>query len=252
MSCKGKTCTVQHRNRDCMGGAVGKCIAELEAERDQLKEVNKRLSLDEARATDCLDEAQGCIHQLKAENKRLKSPRTFPIQGAARVPWEVAEQAYIGYVKMCGSCQTLERLGERGGFGVEEMDEFYPEWRSTTRRIADLQARAEAWKAVHVARKAMDDTNSPAINPSEAYISSEILYLKALETASQLDQQQARESSEPVPAIKTQTRNWVLDTLLNEWCIAADFDETEDAAVHLHELLNQAFNAGAEQEGGDS
>lgn len=65
--------------------------------------------------------------------------KTFPIQDYGRVPWEVAEQAYIGYVKQCGARQTLERLGERGGFGVEEMDDFFPEWRSTTQLIAKLR-----------------------------------------------------------------------------------------------------------------
>jgi hypothetical protein len=73
------------------------------------------------------------------------SEKTFPIQEYGRVPWEVAEQAYIGYAKQCGTSQSLERLGERGGFGVEEMDEFYPEWRSTARLIKELTESVANW-----------------------------------------------------------------------------------------------------------
>lgn len=37
MSCLGKICTVQHRNRDCRGGRNATEIAKLRAERDELK-----------------------------------------------------------------------------------------------------------------------------------------------------------------------------------------------------------------------
>lgn len=88
----------------------------------------------------------------------MSKPKTFPIQDHGRVPWEVAEQAYIGYVKECGTSQTLERLGERGGFGVEEMDDFYPEWRSTTRLIEKLREQAKAWRVAHYYLKRLVDT----------------------------------------------------------------------------------------------
>lgn len=94
-----------------------------------------------------------------SDNATKKPPRTFPIQRAGRVPWEVAEQAYIGYAKEYGERQTLERLGERGGFGVEEMDRFYPEWRSTTQLIVGLRAENErmAEAAAIAARYGMID-----------------------------------------------------------------------------------------------
>ncbi len=55
----------------------------------------------------------------------------FPILqgGGITIPWSVAKQAYLGYVKKYGQGQSLAQLAERGGFGVEEMDEFHPEWR---------------------------------------------------------------------------------------------------------------------------
>jgi len=37
------------------------------------------------------------------------------------VPLRVAEEAYKEYVAMFGRYQTLERLGERGGFGSAEI-----------------------------------------------------------------------------------------------------------------------------------
>ncbi len=58
----------------------------------------------------------------------------FPIHSSnVTIPWSVAEQAYLGYIKKYGSGQTLEMLAERGGFGVEEMDEFHPQWREHIR-----------------------------------------------------------------------------------------------------------------------
>lgn len=45
--------------------------------------------------------------------------RRFPIQGGPCVPWSVAEVAYATYYAHHKS-QTLERLAERGGFGIQE------------------------------------------------------------------------------------------------------------------------------------
>jgi hypothetical protein len=46
--------------------------------------------------------------------------KRFPIQRAGTVPWKDAEEAYKTYAKLFGRCQTLERLAERGGFGIGE------------------------------------------------------------------------------------------------------------------------------------
>ena len=49
----------------------------------------------------------------------------FPIQDAAPVRWELAERAYHEYVKHGGRGQSLERLSQRGGFGLQEFACFY-------------------------------------------------------------------------------------------------------------------------------
>ena len=49
---------------------------------------------------------------------------TFPIQkdlGESKVPLCVAEEAYKEYSARYGTNQTLQRLGERGGFGSSEI-----------------------------------------------------------------------------------------------------------------------------------
>ena len=47
--------------------------------------------------------------------------RTFPVQRVGLIPWSVAEQAYARYSQLYGRDQTLERLAERGGFGLAEL-----------------------------------------------------------------------------------------------------------------------------------
>jgi hypothetical protein len=47
--------------------------------------------------------------------------RLFPIQDIdAGIPWSEAEKAYEAYAKFFGRDQSLERISERGGFGLEE------------------------------------------------------------------------------------------------------------------------------------
>ena len=56
--------------------------------------------------------------------------RPFPIQARAKgivflpsatIPWWLAEEAYAQYASVYGTGQTIERLGERGGFGRKEL-----------------------------------------------------------------------------------------------------------------------------------
>lgn len=56
--------------------------------------------------------------------------RTFPIQRFGSIPRWIAERAYIEYARRYGNRQSLDRLAERGGFGIAEMDELLPEWRA--------------------------------------------------------------------------------------------------------------------------
>lgn len=58
--------------------------------------------------------------------------KKFPIQvqsqecrqGSAEVPLHIAEEAYKEYAARYGTSQSLERLGERGGFGIFELAEL--------------------------------------------------------------------------------------------------------------------------------
>ena len=65
----------------------------------------------------------------------MNNTNNFPIikSGGMTIPWSVAEQAYLGYVAKYGDSQTLQRIAERGGFWIEEMDELHPEWREHIR-----------------------------------------------------------------------------------------------------------------------
>jgi hypothetical protein len=83
----------------------------------------------------------------------MSTPRMFQLQPANRgypraaaplsVPWSVADKAYGVYASRYGRSQSLERLAERGGFAVEEMDELYPPWREEVSEIAALRAEQD-------------------------------------------------------------------------------------------------------------
>jgi hypothetical protein len=45
----------------------------------------------------------------------------FPIQDVGAIPWSLAERAYQRYSQLYGTDQSLERLAERGGFGLAEL-----------------------------------------------------------------------------------------------------------------------------------
>ena len=53
--------------------------------------------------------------------------KMFPIQGDLRtrrpkfkIPWGLADEAYLTYSKLFSRGQSLERLAERGGFDLKE------------------------------------------------------------------------------------------------------------------------------------
>lgn len=56
--------------------------------------------------------------------------RKFPAQNGAPIPWSLAERAYAVYASRYGRAQSLERLAERGGFGINELDDLVPGWRT--------------------------------------------------------------------------------------------------------------------------
>jgi len=58
--------------------------------------------------------------------------KRFPILSIGRreyiwsprwIPWVIAEQAYVEYTR-CGHDQSLERIAQRGGFSIDEIDKL--------------------------------------------------------------------------------------------------------------------------------
>ena len=105
--------------------------------------------LDACIFTECKGkQLQAELNTAKEDKGRL---RPFPLLSekgiCGSIPWWVAEQAYITYAGRYGNEQSLERLAERGGFGISEMDEYFPEWRDECSLIAQLQAELATEKA---------------------------------------------------------------------------------------------------------
>ena len=85
--------------------------------------------------------ALAALRRVRPDNK------TFPVIGFGRIPWSVAERAYDSYVaNFGGRGQSLERVAERGGFYVGEMDQQLPGWREECTAIGKL-AKLEAENA---------------------------------------------------------------------------------------------------------
>lgn len=93
-------------------------------------------------------------------------PRMFPIladhgrntkPAPTSIPWSVADKAYHVYRSRYGSGQSLERLAERGGFGANEMDEFYPGWRDEVSELAQLRAERDALRGLWTAEPPQQD-----------------------------------------------------------------------------------------------
>jgi hypothetical protein len=59
-----------------------------------------------------------------AAREGVMHERMFPVQGGPQISWSTAEQAYEVYSHCYGREQTLERLAERGGFWVNEVELF--------------------------------------------------------------------------------------------------------------------------------
>jgi len=98
-----------------------------------------------------------CV-STKAELAGVKEQKTFPISPGAypgiiphptRIPWEIADLAYSVYCSRYGRDQTLERIAERGGFGVGEMDIFLPDWRERCSKMMELQAERDRLQEIN-------------------------------------------------------------------------------------------------------
>lgn len=87
------------------------------------------------------DEFQALIDAKKGEDREesAMSDKTFPVcrSGGMTIPYELAQRAYLVYAKKYGTSQPLDRMGQRGGFYPEELDEFVPGWRE---ELSELNA----------------------------------------------------------------------------------------------------------------
>jgi hypothetical protein len=93
--------------------------------------------------------ADKSLHGRVDIKEASETERRFPIQGGLTISWEAAEHAYMTYYKFYGRDQTLERLAERGGFGLHEFALLYLGKRGTEslngmgNRIAEVLAKAD-------------------------------------------------------------------------------------------------------------
>ncbi len=51
--------------------------------------------------------------------------KRFPIQDVGSVAWAAAEHAYTNYTRRHGHDQSLDRLAQRGGFGLGEFADLF-------------------------------------------------------------------------------------------------------------------------------
>lgn len=94
---------------------------------------------------------------------KLVREKMFPMLDGPKIPWTTAETIYRAYSCIEGpSCQTLERLAERGGFGWGEVGiymkkvqhkqpKLHREIRSVSQTSGKVSAeqRVKAAKALH-------------------------------------------------------------------------------------------------------
>lgn len=75
--------------------------------------------------------------------------RRAPVQKyhAKTIPWKVHGLAWEAYAKKYGTQQSPERMAERGGFGIYEMDMFLPGWREMAEAIDSEQAAVDTLRA---------------------------------------------------------------------------------------------------------
>ena len=72
---------------------------------------------------------------IKVVNREVVKPlKTAPYQkndySIGAITYDVHLLAYEGYAAKYGKRQSAEHIAERGGFGEEELDMFYPRWRN--------------------------------------------------------------------------------------------------------------------------
>ncbi|PZS70577.1 hypothetical protein A7X76_10210 [Stenotrophomonas maltophilia] len=116
---------------------VDSVVCMIRGEKDMAEPLDYYYTADQMRAY-----AQAA---LAARQPVGEAERRAPVQGyhGETIPWHVHGLAWEAYAKKYGNRQSAERLAERGGFGVEEMDMFLPGWRDMVEvspaQVVDLQ-----------------------------------------------------------------------------------------------------------------
>jgi hypothetical protein len=103
-------------------------LARVAAEQE-LAEANERaanLSVELAAMTLGRDRSRQEADTLRRQVEALaKVESRFPMQGGPTIDMQTAREVYRVYACLCGTSQSLERLGERGGFGWAEVEMLF-------------------------------------------------------------------------------------------------------------------------------
>jgi hypothetical protein len=79
---------------------------------------------------------------LDAMRQKPVAEKIAPVQGyTAGIPWSLHLEAYDAYCKRWSPQKALIEGGCRGGFHVDELDQFIPGWRDRVSEIGRLKAR---------------------------------------------------------------------------------------------------------------
>lgn len=72
-----------------------------------------------------------------------------PVQGYhSKIPWWLHLEAYAAYCKKWSPQPALIEGGCRGGFGMQELDEFVPGWRDRIEAFGKMKARVAECEAL--------------------------------------------------------------------------------------------------------
>lgn len=86
-----------------------------------------------------------------------KQPRIFPIQKGSPIPWYIAERAYATYVQFYGTDQSMERLAERGGFGLQEFACLFCGHKPVKDHVECVEKSDAVGRKIASLEKAVDD-----------------------------------------------------------------------------------------------
>jgi hypothetical protein len=106
-----------------------------------------------ARLLDALEAQAAEIEALKHPKEKIAPVQGWP-QG---IPWSLHLEAYGVYCKKWGAQQALidlEGRNCRGGFGVDELDDFIPGWRDRVSELTAVKKERDALRAELAALKA--------------------------------------------------------------------------------------------------